>query len=274
MTRVDEILDDLKKSGFPLEIEVGSLFSNRGWTVRHQAIFKDSGEEPKYVDLLATKVVEGAFGQYNRVVFMVVCECKKSEKMPWVFYIPGGALQVPKDLASIFHLKILSEPPIGAADRVSLGTKTRHVVRDPQHRLAQASHLAFWQDKAGRGRGDYNQINGAINQVLKASTYQIQSIAKMIPLATGVLMLVIPLIVVDGTLFEYNLGQDGEPTAKEMSYVKYQATVIGSETTVKLPNERTEKYTPQEDFLIDIVDKKTLPDYIDWLEEDMKLITS
>ena len=59
-----------------------------------------------------------------------------------------------------------------------------------------------------------------------------------------------------------------------MSHVKYQATVIGSETTVKLPNERTEKYTPQEDFLIDIVDKKTLPNYIDWLEEDMKLIAS
>ena len=77
------VLQDLEQSGFPLEIEVGSLFANKGWEVRHQAIFREKGDEQTgYVDVLATKSLAGKFDRYHRLSLNVICECKKSAKRP------------------------------------------------------------------------------------------------------------------------------------------------------------------------------------------------
>src|SRR5207249_10137284 len=112
MTGVEGILKELLKSGFPLEIQVGSHFSNSGWTVRHQAISRNECEQkPRYIDVLATKLIEGNFARFNRLNFTVICECKKSEKMSWVFYSPPAG-HIIRELAAMTYVKTLSEPPL------------------------------------------------------------------------------------------------------------------------------------------------------------------
>ena len=79
----------------------------------------------------------------------------------------------------------------------------------------------------------------AINQVISATQHQIRSLSGIVKLAPGVLMVACPLIVLDGQMFEYNLGLDGEPNLKEVSHIKYLASTIGRERLIELPNKQT-----------------------------------
>jgi len=270
------VLDDLRKSGFPLEIQVGSRFSNKGWSVRHQAISRGEGElKPRYIDIVATKLIEGNFGRFNRLNFTIVCECKKSEAMPWVFYSPPEHLI--KEVAAVTFLKTLSEPPLELTD-LSLLAKSHFLNREPMDRFAQTSHLAFWKENQNptrkQNRTEYNQINGAISQVLNATDHQIRMLKQIIKLVPGILMVICPLIVLDGSMFEYDLATDGEPNLRPTTYVKYLAASIHPETKLVLPNNQSVMTSYTEDYLIDIVTTSSLTEYIGWLEEDMRLITS
>src|SRR5207249_625995 len=198
-----DVLDHLLKSRFPLEIQVGSRFSNKGWTSRHQAISiaGEHEQKPRYIDILATKLIEGNFGRFNRLNFTVICECKKSEERPWVFYSPP--LELIREVAPITHLKVVSQPALSLKD-LPLLTRSHFLNRDPMDRFAQTSHLAFWNDKQN-GSG-YNQINGALKQVVSATEDQIRKLRDMVKLVPGIMMVVCPLIVLDGAMFEYDLA--------------------------------------------------------------------
>ncbi len=285
MTGVEGILKELRKSGFPLEIQVGSRFSNSGWTVRHQAISRGEGERnPTYIDILATKLIEGNFARFGRLNFTVVCECKKSENMPWVFYSPPAG-HIIRELAAMTYVKTLAEPPLEFAE-MSLLAKTHYLIRDPVDRFAQTSQLIGWKEESnskgknpkgkipkGRNSG-FNQINEAINQVVSATGHRVRTLRDMIKLVPSAMIVVCPLIVLDGAMYEYNLGIDEEPNVKPTSHVKYLAATIGPEMKVELPNKQSLTTSSTEDFLIDIVVKSSLPQYVGWLEEDMRLIMS
>jgi hypothetical protein len=222
---------------------------------------------PDTSNILATKLIEGKFGGFNRLNFTIVCECKKSEKMPWVFYSPPADLLV-KEVAAVTILKTLSQPPLGLKD-MSRFAKSHFLTRDPSARFAQASHLAFWKDNAKEN--GFNQINGAINQVVNATESHIRRLKEMIKLVSGIVLVVCPLVVLDGTLFDYDLAADGRPNLKPATYVKYMAATITPETKLELDHRSvTTSFT--EDLLPDIVTKDALPEYIGWLEEDMRLI--
>lgn len=87
-------------------------------------------------------------------------------------------------------------------------------------------------------------------------------------------MVICPLIVLDGSMFEYDLATDGEPNLRPTTYVKYLAASIHPETKLVLPNNQSVMTSYTEDYLIDIVTTSSLTEYIGWLEEDMRLITS
>jgi hypothetical protein len=190
--------------------------------------------------------------------------------MPWVFYSPPTGLII-KEMAAITHLKVLAEPPLEFKELPMLA-KIHSLNRDPTDRFAQTSHLTGWEER-GDSKG-FNQINGAINQVLNATEHQVRNLENLIKLVPGIMMVICPLIVLDGEMFEYDLSKDGQPNLRRTSYVKYLATTIRPETKLEMPNKQTVTTSFTQDFLIDIVTKDSLPEYIGWLEEDMRLIMS
>ena len=272
----ERILDEMRRSGFLLEIEVGSKFSSQGWSVGHQGIFRDSDERKvKYIDLTASKLEVREFGRFGRFNISVVCECKKSEK-PWVFYTPpNNALTHDPDLLSLRYVKLVSFPSFEARDYPVI-QPTHYVSREPLNRLGQANYLSFGrEDRPGEG---FNQINSAINQVLKATKFQMDSfsplLARMGPILQPnlrALTFFYPLIVLEGPMYEYNLRSDGEPNLQEVSYVKYQACILGDVTA---SSEQEAGEIPQVAFLIDIVKKELLGEYISYLEEEIRQVTS
>jgi len=258
----NSVLDDLKKSGFPLEIYAGSAFSNRGWNVRHQAIFKDEAET-KYIDLIATKSLwagRGHFGRFKNLVVTVVCECKKSENTPWVFYTPPSSIQ---DMVVAFrYLKrvIGKSQEIDIADLPVL-LKSHYFSHGSKDRFAQANHPAFTRtNKSQNSPQGHNQINAAINHVIRGTLFHVQNPDMLTILLPDVLVLLYPLVVLDGSMYEYVLNEEGIPKIDKSSYLKYFATLAGPLQTWKSP-ERTFTRASEEEFLIDIVTKERLADY-------------
>jgi len=270
----DNILNDLKKSGFPLEIHAGSMFSNRGWSVRHQAIFRDSSET-KYIDLVATKshwAGKGSFGRFNNLIVTIVCECKKSENRPWVFYTPHGSVSEP--VVAFRYLKRVIDKLGFDINDLPLLSKSHYLTQEPKNRFAQANHPAYTRaTKSSDSSEGHNQINYAINHVIKATLFHLQNPDPLAILLPSVLVLLYPLIVLDGSMYEYVLSEEGMPKVNKLSYLKYFATLAGPLQTWKSP-EGIVTTASEEEFLIDIVTKDRLPHYLKWLDDEIQAITS
>src|SRR5207249_2872318 len=122
----------------------------------------------------------------------------------------------------------------------------------------------------------YNQINPAINQVVKATPFQLDYLqpllARVVPTMSApirTLNIFYPLIVLDGSMWEYRLENENQPNLQEVSYVKYQASSLSESQT-----SRAQEAAPPRQFLIDVVRKEFLSDYIGWLEEEIEIITN
>lgn len=81
--QVSDILDELRKTGYPTEIIASSVLRNRGWAVVHNPTYMDDVENrSREFDVQAGRILDG--GPINLGIFLLI-ECKKSEK-PWVFF--------------------------------------------------------------------------------------------------------------------------------------------------------------------------------------------
>src|SRR5208337_978969 len=113
MATVDEeiknIKDDIKLSGFPLELLKSSILIKNGWNVGNQVYYFDEAEKKnRTVDIIAHKPEFKVIGDYDRVNFNLVLECKKSTT-PWVFYAMEREAE-DQILDSIGVIKLFSNP--------------------------------------------------------------------------------------------------------------------------------------------------------------------
>lgn len=251
------IASDIKGSGFPLEIETGSFLSNRGWNVAHQALFRDADEnKSRNIDIIARKLVERPFGRFSRLNYTLICECKKSEK-PWVFYAPPTTVLKEKGLALLTFLKIVSKPAIPVPGPSFY--HTHYVAEGPLDRIGQAHHVPFTKPGQSKSNG-YDQVYSATSQVLKAMLFNLGNLRKILrePSAPTAMMILYPLIVLDGKMFQYTVNEVGGPSLEGTDYVKYKTSYLGSF-----------EFVEEEEFLIDIITRSFLPGYIDLVDAEM-----
>lgn len=261
MDEIEAIISDMKKAGFPLEVIAGTQFRNKGWTARHQVFFHDNDEnKSRYLDIVAHRAIDENFQQFKRLNYTVIAECKKSDK-PWVFYTPPSSfLTEETDIATIAYLKIVSKPSIELRQLKSL-YHNHYVSKEPLDRIAVAGYIAFSGEKDSRG---YDQIYAATNQVLKALQYMMEwseGSFKKFATMPNILIVYYPAIVFDGKMYEYLLDEKEEPKLTETRYVKYDVAF----------QSRSERSTSH-NFLVDVVTKDFLPEYIDLLDEEMQVI--
>jgi len=256
LSEIENIVQDMKKSGFPLEVVAGTCFRNKGWTARHQVFYHDRAEnKDRYVNIAAHKVIEKPSAIFRRLNYTVIAECKKSEKA-WVFYTPPSPfLTEEPDLASIGYLNTI---PSFTIDGIKSLLHNHYVAKPPSDRLGVASYVAF---TGGRDSKEYGQIFSATNQVLRALQYQIEwARSGLRSQSPNLLMIFYPAIIFDGKMYEYVLDEKENPKLMESNYVKYE---VAFQSRVK-----TDEFV---NFLIDIITKNFLPEYLDILEEEMQL---
>lgn len=83
---LDKIRDDIKKTGFPFELEIGNILNKLDWRVSHSVAFQDlTTSKSREIDIFATKnFVDDTLKLYTE--FNLVLEAKKMNKYPWVIF--------------------------------------------------------------------------------------------------------------------------------------------------------------------------------------------
>lgn len=83
-----KILEEISKTGFPLELRISELLNNMGYYVANNLYYVDRDEDKgREIDLRALKNYD--FKIENKPYFVRHClliECKKSSKKPWVIF--------------------------------------------------------------------------------------------------------------------------------------------------------------------------------------------
>lgn len=80
--KIKKIREYLKKSGFPLEVEIGNILRKNGWLVGNQWPYIDKdADKIRAADILAIKI-----SPTPQIAFLLLIECKKSLKHDWLFY--------------------------------------------------------------------------------------------------------------------------------------------------------------------------------------------
>ena len=82
----EKVIDAIKKSGFPLELEVAKVFKNSGYSIQPSKIVHDKEKDRDYeIDLIASKNEEITWdGKKMLIITQIAVECK-DYNLPFVF---------------------------------------------------------------------------------------------------------------------------------------------------------------------------------------------
>src|SRR5690349_14780436 len=86
-----KILEWMRRTGYPLELEVGRRFQAAAWHVNYSRWYRDkSTEKARELDVQA---LVGAVDGSRASVFLSLCmECKSTKEKPWVALSSGLTL--------------------------------------------------------------------------------------------------------------------------------------------------------------------------------------
>jgi hypothetical protein len=241
---IDEIEKDMKLSGFPLEIEATAVLKKNGWHVRNQVYYLDKDEgKPRSIDIVVHKAFYENYAVHDRLHVSLIIECKKSVK-PWVFFTS------PKKGQPLFELpfsliKNFAAPKLEQSLNVS-----KWMQRQMHYTSLRSKHCAiisYEPFKQGKGQ----EVLEATHQVTKALGYFLEGFKKAPTLVSMKPAFVLfPVIVFDGHMFECEL-QNGDLKLSRNDYTQYFVEM-------------------EQHFLIDVVGKCFLPEYLKLIDEDIK----
>lgn len=211
-----KILDDIKRTGFVAELNVASVFLKNSWLVNHNSSYLDKDQEKsREIDLVAQKFdFEPRYG--FRQDFYTAIEVKSSKK-PWIIFTGTRSEKLTSEWASLFSIKnLLLIKHLGSHEIQT------NFMRAGQERIGTAFHEAF------KSPNQPSQIFDAVISVCKAVTFmkdnfeQIKGVVENTPYNPKeyhFLGVFVPLIIVDGELYEAFLDNAGEVVLEERKYI-------------------------------------------------------
>lgn len=193
----EKVLDWLKTTGFPLEMEAASAFRAVGFDVRQSAIFPDpQSDKGREIDVLAQDpdfigVIEISF----------VIECKSSSK-PWVVFTSEDALSG--------YNRLLAFGVTSGAARNILAERTGNPLWERYIGRPEHGGYGFRQALGKESDPAYTAAIGAIKACHGIAQDRVSSSIPRLAFA-------FPVIIIDSPLFECSRKHDGELELVEVS---------------------------------------------------------
>ena len=244
----ERIKNDIKKSGFPLEIEVSEVLKRHEWRVLNQQYYFDRDERKvRTIDILAYVADHSQVGDYKPFHVSLIIECKSSSK-PWVFW----TTQKNKELFSfpVTLVKHWAKPRGITRERKMYYDWLKwmsysHIYSPDLDRVALIHYEPF---KKGKGR----EIFEASNQVMKALSFELMRDKECTLKVPDLhpLFILYPVIVFDGHLFELRT-ENGDLKLLPVKYLQYSTSTLG------------------ESFLIEVIKKEFLSTYLEKLKAEI-----
>jgi len=257
----EKIINDIRKTGFISELQVGSILRKNNWSTNHSDHYEDKDlSKSREIDIIATKV-KNDFENHLHLEFSLVIDVKKMNKRPWVIF------SIDKEGSLTQGWRIQHS---GYNDMKRFGENKQHrgglFSREVDHnnfkknikKIGVAFHEAF------KPPSETSKIYESLISVCKATWYRnnrynFKSFDDYNPDEPTEIYIYIPLVVLDGNLFEAILDNNGEIQLNEKELIQ-----------IKL-NYSSPNYGKSDiDFFPDIVQVNNLQEYLinthDWIE--------
>lgn len=191
----EKIKDEIKKSGFPLEIDILQICSKQGLEFEHHIQY-DYKENKKEIDIYTSyfEVLKGRNKQATKTSMII--ECKKSKNKPWVFFSLGEK----KNVDLVFNLDYESgfNVHLAESEHTSLIGKIKHNLKKNHYFNKEVPQCISYIEAFKKT--DYpSDIHKGIESVLSFLNYRLSTIPKNFLIYTEFLY---PVIILEGRLFE------------------------------------------------------------------------
>jgi len=258
MTRVSDseetkrILTDLKRRGYPLEIEVFKILANSEWTVIPQIYYIDQDEgKGRTLDFGCFKRIDVSSHWFDVLRFSLFIECKHIPSKSWVFFT--------HEPPSHFKDKLRGAMFVTFKQRTKKPDISRYECLTHSHifssrRFAIMHYTPFSKESDG-GRTD--KLFEAYTQALKALSYDKNSFdyfQKVSP--QYMLSIYYPIVVCDGKLFEYCIDME-EDNIRPIDHVSY---IISGVSRLN------------EQFVLDVMKKEHLQEFLQQIDKEVENI--
>lgn len=262
----EHLVQELTRTGYPLEIEVSSMLDNNYSVTNNKYFFDWEEKKAREIDIAASPLErkhQEAKIEPFRVVHRLVIECKKSNTHAWIFLTRPDILHWYQG-QRIDFLKIATKDLELDFVDVILSTCKKRLHYHSFERVASTYAEIKYQGQ----RSKKSEIFEAKNQLVKFVAYDIFQLHKRLkmrdfdPTTNHIIWLYHPTIVFDGKLYEAII-KDGSLHLFERKHLLLSARY--SPAYVKdFP--RTE--VPELPHLIDVVRKDFFNGFLQTLEKD------
>jgi hypothetical protein len=251
----DRLLKDVKKTGYPIELQVGDIFSRNGWNVQYNRYYLDREEQKgKEIDISSYVARSEKSAQPNiaMVSLHIICEVKKSSEEPWVVFSTKRQFTEGLGWGRLHYSQGVDHNilPYDMIERSStLGESSR---------FGRSYHEGFKQSS------DHSQIFKALISTIKAcedclaKNQEALSRSTLLDKQDKLICFIEPMVVVDGLLYECYLSEHHELELDEIGYIPVSCGYISSEYV-------------RRDHLVDVVTIKELPNLLEfkrkWIDD-------
>lgn len=291
----DRIVDDIKKTGYPTEIQSASKMINDGWTVFHNPSFLDKDEGTcREFDIEAIKTFKAKVGpgslptaytpaeemeMKNGIFFYtnirLICECKKSDDKPWVFFI-SKEMNKSVLLNEYVHGNFSID-----SNQINEKFKSHNINYDIKnsilnHKCISSSHHYFEKNyfartfyEALKGNEESQQIYKAVMSCIKATLYyQYYKISNNF-------FINYPIIIFKGNLFTSSIVKN-EIKVDKTNHVQLAYNYIIPYTIQDSPflNRFPSPLGNRQKFIIDIVNFEYLDDFLKIINKESSIIST
>lgn len=266
---VEEYLtEEIKKSGYPLEIEVSSILRDSGeWVPLNQQYYLDDEQnEGRTIDIASINLGRWTKSNslpktepFNMRTDMVI-ECKKSNTHAWVFFTVPEVYRAP--FFSGQTLEFLSVLTNGKFSiRGEVVPFFRNMATDSLLHYDRFERIAIVYDEinlSGKSRGkERGEIFEAVNQIAKYTCYDFERITKRIREITSRLFcFYFPVIVFDGKMYE--------------CIIEENIPKLFNRNHILLRTSYRPKYSDEAlNYGIDVVQREEFPKFIQEIQNDI-----
>ncbi len=265
-----KILDDLKMTGFITELEIASMLFRNCWSVYSNTNYEDLDKQSsREIDIVSIHMPNGQDENIHLELYLVI-EVKKATKRPWIIFTsqkrgsetPGWRMQ---HVLRNHRLYNLSEPPgdtILDSDHLSLNHPRKRF-----QRIGRSYHEAF------KNPDEPSKIFEAVISACKACKYFQSTLdpgkeisdLKFNPSEPVTCFLFVPVVVLEGELYEVYLKNNGETAIEQVP------DWLSLDVNYSSPNYGSDPFERNIDFFVDIVRKEKFEQYQetlkDWINE-------
>ena len=257
----NKLLEIIKKTGFPTELKVGSIFQKNDWYIRHSTYYTDidnNEEKEREIDVSAVNEREFIVNKKAcKIIHHLICEVKKTDNSkPWIIF--STRKNPEEDDLKYVKVRGYGDYSFKLNENETIFSKSRIHRNSLIGKINRIGRSYFVYIKGKNNQNNNKQIISALYSTTKAlenyfsgshPLYQRKEIRNVKYKEYNVILEVIePVIVLEGPIYEAYINDKGD-----LALGKVSSTIISFNHLCK---------TSQNNYLVEVVNLEYLEHFL------------